>query len=130
MVASRRHSLRNNSRKKWLMRAFLGIVTFVPLIYFIWFVSTFIAAVSSPGPPAGMNSSFVVAHLVATLLNFSLIGYYILNVRSRNDWDSNRQRKWVAFLLLGNVFAMPLYWLKHYRYKVGGDVWKASDGTL
>lgn len=88
-------------------------LTLLALAYLLLFTGAF-------GLPTGWRSAggvaaYVLIHLGAIVLILALLAAYILDVvaNARLSWTG--RTVWIVALALGNVLAMPVYWLVHLR---------------
>jgi len=107
----------NRSNKLWL-----GIITFLPLVFFtlflIWFISIFINNIyvlqnSSGQPPVEifrlMMLSFVFLAL-AIIIKLGLMIYYIIHVSDNQNNDNNKKIMWILILVFVGTIGNIIYY--------------------
>ena len=96
----------------------LGVVTFIPLLAVL---SAWVLAFSGVSPssiaPRFEDGSF--AYLLAlapvTLLPAGLVVFYAFHVFGNDRVIEEKKALWGVVILLGNIFAMPVYWYLYVR---------------
>jgi hypothetical protein len=98
----------------------LGVLTAVPFAWigvaFLGFVLLFLTAfrgaashTHAPAPPGWFFILFV-GELAIILLIFGLLVFYVIHLFRTTLVPSDKKALWAVVLLLGNLFAMPVYW--------------------
>ena len=93
----------------------LGVVTFLPLLYIIFFSFTFDKLFVFDDPTYFfMNfqkfSILVILHLFSILLTIGLLIFYISNVFKNEKVPRDKKKQWALIIFFGHVIAMPIYW--------------------
>jgi len=94
----------------------LGVVTLVPVLYFMVFVCVFVMLELRLVSREYDNFTlFALIHVTVVILNFMLIGLYLLHAHRNTHLSEDKRTRWLIAILIANVFAMPIYWYKHMR---------------
>lgn len=101
----------------------MGIVTFIPLLYFLAFLIFFCyLSTTSVIPGQEMFFTFFIVHGFIVALNLSLLVFYVKNVFRNQKLSEGEKIRWTILIFLGNIVAMPIYW---YYY-----IWKTDAHPL
>ena len=97
----------------------LGIFTFLPFILLVLYFGTIVLLVRDalvyrdedmPFPIVGDVLWLVIMALLAGLLSFGLMIYYIIHAINNPQVDNNEKIVWVLLFVLVNVVSFPIYW--------------------
>lgn len=99
----------------------LGFATIWPILYVCGFVifvgsSAFLLIQSTPQPgqlPLGGVQGFMMLfglHLLTMLWMMALMVFYLVHLVKTERIESDKKLLWAALLILGGMFAMPVYW--------------------
>jgi hypothetical protein len=97
----------------------LGIFTFLPFILMVLYFGTIVLLVRDalvyrdedmPFPIVGDVLWLVIMALLAGLLSFGLMIYYIIHAINNPQVDNNEKIVWVLLFVLVNVVSFPIYW--------------------
>ena len=98
-------------------KLFLGILTFLPIIYILFFLFPFIfISISSFnnknfGPRIeNYFPSLFILHILVMLILFSLFIVYLLNIFKNENLDQTQKLLWALLIFVGNVIAMVAYY--------------------
>ena len=98
-------------------KIFLGILTFSPLLYIVFFVffmfiSMFFSMSGNHdhGPGPFMFFPFIfLLHMLAMLLILALWIYYLIHVTRNQALDSNNKTMWILIIVLGSFIGSIAY---------------------
>lgn len=86
----------------------LGIASALPLVYLVYFVwDTASLRLGAPPEVAGSETLF---HLAVIGFVAALSAAYLVMLYRSTLVRGDRRRLWAVVLLLGNVFAFPVFW--------------------
>jgi hypothetical protein len=97
----------------------LGIFTIIPFILLLFYFGTLIlllrdAAIykdeDMPFPIVGDVLWLVVIALLAGLLSFGLMIYYVIHAINNPQVDNQEKILWVLMFVVTHVIAFPIYW--------------------
>lgn len=97
----------------------LGIFTFLPFVLLVLYFGTIVLLVRDalvfrdedmPFPIVGDVLWLVIMALMAGLLSFGLMVYYIIHAINNPQMDNNEKIVWVLLFVLVNVVSFPIYW--------------------
>jgi len=99
-------------------KLFLGILTFLPIIYILFFLFSFIFIFISSfnnknfGPMIEnfFPSLFILHIFLVMLILFSLFIVYLLNIFKNENLDQTQKLLWALLIFVGNVIAMVAYY--------------------
>ncbi|MGD8998807.1 MAG: hypothetical protein PVF75_00210 [Granulosicoccaceae bacterium] len=101
------------------VKLLLGLLSIIPLLYFIgFFVFTFSMVFGAMMPPFAespelANDWFLklfIAHLATMLLIMALIVTYLVVLFRSTSIEQNMKILWTILLLFFGVFAFPVFW--------------------
>jgi len=93
----------------------LGLITLVPLAYLAVFLYVLFPQLEGffgkdSARYAELFRMVLWLHLGAILLVLLLLAFYLRQARRSPHVPNPRRGLWVALLLIGNMFAMPVFW--------------------
>lgn len=89
----------------------LGLVTAIPLAYMLFFFLVILLLASGAGTPSDRSFTFIfVLHVLAIVLIWMLIAFYIWHLFRTDLVSSDKKALWAVVLFLGNMIAMPVFW--------------------
>ena len=102
------------------MAAFVGLLTLWPPAYTLIFLWRVLGTGGDPALLTGSDTFILLfrVQLVTMVLTFGLMAYFVVHVFNNDRLSAEGRAMWLAMLLLGNMFAFPLYWLL--------QVWRAT----
>ena len=107
-------------KQQQFIKMILGVVTLVPLAYFITLVGYIVRLLLSPVDftQSEYFPILVCVHVTVCLWSYSLDAYYVVHAVRNVSLKRQQKTKWVIILVVLNVFALPVYW---YQY-----IWSAD----
>jgi hypothetical protein len=108
-------------------------LTFAPWVFLVVLFSTLSPTVATLPAPGEASEQFFQQfqqqfeslfrfQLVSMLIMLAVLVFYIVHLFNTNRVPADKKALWAVVLVLGNLFAMPVYW---YWY-----VWpRSSDGA-
>lgn len=97
------------------VKAFLGFLSFLPVVYSICLAIIFIAYLfRTPNIPVLLTRGLLFSHIAVILLIISLSLYYAQFIFKSGKIPKPMRANWTAFLFVGNVLALPLFWYIHF----------------
>lgn len=98
----------------------LGLLTFLPLVYVVFFFTIIMLTITELGDP-GIDFFVVmmIAHFLVILLSWGLTGYFLYYLFSTDFVKQDQKVLWAVILFLGHMMAFPFFW---YLY-----VWKPAN---
>ncbi len=108
-------------------KVILGILSFWPLAYFLFFMFTvfflIISVIFSHQPPQQDNffiffGALFVLHFLTMFDILGLLIYYTIHIFNNPAMKDEKRILWLIVLFLGNVFSVPVYWY-YYILKEG-----------
>ena len=101
----------------------LGVFTIFPAAYLLFFFGfIFIQLIfSAPGSSQSLDGFAILAivHGINMLFIPVLLFIYIKNVFNNPRISSDKRTMWTIVILMGNIFAMPIYWYL--------NIWKSEN---
>ncbi len=93
----------------------LGLITLVPLAYLAVYLYVLFPQLEDlfGKNPARYDELFNMVlwlHLGTMLLFLLLLAFYVRQARRSPHVPNPRRGRWVALLVIGNMFAMPVFW--------------------
>lgn len=98
------------------LKLLLGIASCWPFLYVIVFFSyVFISSnvITEPGNvfiPASIQMMSAIIGLLTLVDIIFITAFYIFDLFKRIRLDSGNKTTWLAILLVGNLFVLPIYW--------------------
>ena len=96
----------------------LAVFTVWPLLYMVIFICAIFGMMvtdfSGGAPPSGPPTMMLIIfplHFLTMLVIFVLIAIYIFHVFKTDRVPQDKKALWAVVLFLGNMIAMPIYWL-------------------
>jgi len=90
-----------------------GIITLLPIAYFIFFIS-FVTSLDQSQPAAEMEEqlkNMFRLHIASMSLMAALIVSYVFYLFKSGAVPKEKRVLWAVILIAGNMFAMPIFWL-------------------
>jgi len=102
----------------------VGVLTLAPLVYIVYFTTYLIPKLMSATAAGGIapdefNRTFQAVfriHLVAILLVFLLVAFYIVYLFRTDRVQGEKKALWAVVLFLGNLLAMPVHFQRTEAY--------------
>ncbi len=92
-------------------RILLGIVSFFPVAYLIFFIGVaYGAALWDWRPGQVVVRVLVGGHLACMLLVFGLIAFYLYHVSKNTTLSAEQKISWIAAICFLNALSIPVYW--------------------
>lgn len=93
----------------------LALFTVAPAVYFVVFLAFLMPRLASlsAGAPEDFLKQFDVAmrlHILNMFLVLALLVFYVVHLFHTVRVPTSKKALWAVVLLLGNLFAMPVYW--------------------
>lgn len=97
----------------------LGLVSILPIVYVLGFITFFVAVVFGPGDRVfdEFGTALFVCHVTVMLLFLSLGGYYVYDVWNNPTILPDKKTQWLLLILLFAFLGLPAYWYVH-KWKV------------
>lgn len=98
--------------------AALGVLTLLPLLYLVVFVTYFFPTLSSLGHPGGIAEEYYFdlfnltfrLWAAAIVLALALLVFYGVFAHRANIVPIEKRSLWVIGLLVGHIIVMPVFW--------------------
>ena len=97
------------------MAVFVGLLTLWPPVYTLVFLWRVLGSGNDPALLTGSDAFILMfrLQLVTMVLTIGLMAHFVVHVFNNGRLSAEGRVLWLAMLLLGNMFAFPLYWLLH-----------------
>ncbi len=88
----------------------LGLVSVLPLVYIIYFISHIMSLKPGGQPPPVPFENIFSLHLATMGLTFVLTVIYLVIAYRSPRVPNDKRTFWAVVLFMGNVFAFPVFW--------------------
>ncbi len=112
------------------IKILLGLATLWPFLYIIAFLilvilQIYLFATNTPRAAGDVPPLFYIMWALTGFTALWMLGLtilYLVHVLRNHQLETNKRMLWAMILLVGNVFAMPIYW---YLY-----IWRKQGDSL
>lgn len=93
------------------VKLIVGVMTLLPFVYMVYFMVSMASSMKTNASGPDDFDMLFRLHLGTMLLTFSLMIFYIVYLFRTSKVPQDKKALWAVVLFMGNMFAMPVFWL-------------------